>query len=188
MHSTIQKPKAFKQFISIAVLILFIFHPVLAAPIVLDTRGQTAGHTTLDTSANGTPVVNIARPNSSGVSHNTYIEFNVPIQGTILNNSGKEVKTKLAGYIYGNQNVKNGSASLILNEVSGTNRSHLNGYMEVAGHSADVIVANPNGITVNGGGFINIPKATLTTGKVSFAGNKPIFDVKRGDILVEGKG
>lgn len=36
--------------------------------------------------------------------------------------------------------------------------------MEVAGDKADLIIANPNGITVNGGGSINTSKLTLTTG------------------------
>ncbi len=168
-------------------LFFILHHPLMAADIVVD-RTRTNQHTSIDAAANGVPVVNIARPNNNGVSHNTYIQFNVPTQGTILNNAGKEVKTELAGYIYGNENLRDGSASLILNEVSGTSRSRLNGYLEVAGPSADVIVANPNGITVNGAGFINIPKATLTTGKVSFSGNKPIFDIEGGDIFIDGKG
>ena len=157
MYTT--KQKLFKQFLSLIISFLFISQPMMAADIIVD-RTHTNQHTSVESAVNGTPVVNIARPNTHGVSHNTYIQFNVPTQGTILNNAGKEVKTQLAGYIYGNENVRDGSASLILNEVSGTNRSRLHGYLEVAGQSADVIVANPNGVTVNGAGFINIPKAT----------------------------
>ncbi len=175
------------NFLNLPISILFIAQPLLSSEIIVD-RTRTGQHTALDTAANGVPVVNIARPNTNGVSHNTYIQFNVPTQGTILNNSGQEVNTQLAGYIYGNENVRNASASLILNEVSGTNRSRLNGYLEVAGQSADVIVANPNGITVNGAGFINIPKATLTTGKVSFSGNRPLYNIEGGDIFIDGKG
>lgn len=182
-----KRSNRFKQSLSIATSTLFVFQPVFASGIEVD-NAATNQHTSIDSSANGTPVVNITGPNSNGVSHNTYINFNVPTQGTILNNSGQEVNTQLAGYIYGNENVKNGSASLILNEVSGTNRSDMNGYVEVAGQSADVIIANPNGITVNGGGFINTPKATLTTGKVGFEGANPIYDVDGGDIHIEGKG
>ncbi len=175
------------NFLNLPISILFIVQPLLSSEIIVD-RTRTTQHTSVDTAANGVPVVNIARPNTNGVSHNTYIEFNVPTQGTILNNSGREVNTQLAGYIYGNENVRNGSASLILNEVSGTSRSRLNGYLEVAGQSADVIVANPNGITVNGAGFINIPKATLTTGSVGFSGNRPVYDIEGGDIFIDGKG
>ena len=178
-----------KQILSIITSIFLINQPLLASgAIVLDTKNHKAGHTTLDTAANGVDVVNIARPNSNGVSHNQYIEFNVPTQGVILNNAKTDTKTKLSGYIYGNENVKKHQANLILNEVTSTNRSHLNGYLEVAGKSADVIVANPNGITVNGGGFINIPKATLTTGKVSFDGKNPIYSVNSGDVLIDGAG
>lgn len=186
-HVHRKKTKQIETILSIATSALFVFQPVCASGIEVD-NAATHQHTSIDTSANGTPVVNITGPNSNGVSHNTYINFNVPTQGTILNNSGQEVNTQLAGYIYGNENVKNGSASLILNEVSGTNRSDMNGYVEVAGKSADVIIANPNGITVNGGGFINTPKATLTTAKVGFDGASPTYDVDGGDIRIEGKG
>ncbi len=184
------KTNKIKQTVSVIVSIFLINWQTLAAgAIKLDPKNNNkAGHTTLDTAANGVDVVNIARPNSNGVSHNQYIEFNVPTQGVILNNAKTDTKTKLSGYIYGNENVKKHQANLILNEVTSTNRSHLNGYLEVAGKSADVIVANPNGITVNGGGFINIPKATLTTGKVSFDGKNHIYSVNSGDILIDGAG
>ena len=66
----------------------------------------------------------------------------------------------------------------------------MDGFLEVAGNRADVVIANPNGITVNGGGFIHTGKAFLTTGK-------PIYDdrdnlqnlaVTGGLIDIEGKG
>ncbi len=168
---------------------LFLFNQQIYASseIVLDSK-NTSGHTTLDKAANGLDVINIAKPDKNGISHNKYIKFNVPNKGIILNNSKNTVKTKLAGYIYGNKNVKNAQADLILNEVTSSNRSYINGYIEVAGKSSDVIIANPNGITVNGGGFINIPKATLTSGKVSFEGKTPVFTVKSGDILINNNG
>ncbi len=177
-----------KQTLSLLISAFFIFQPIIVAAGGVKVDTTRSGNTFTDTSRSGVPIVNINTPNGHGVSHNTYIEFNVPTQGLILNNSGVETQTKTAGYIGGNRNVRNGSASLILNEVSGTNRSHLDGQMEVAGQSADVIVANPNGITVNGGGFINIPSATLTTGKVGFDNGRPTYEVERGDILIDGKG
>ena len=48
----------------------------------------------------------------------------------------------------------------------GANRSQLQGYTEVAGKAANVMVANPYGITCSGCGFINTPNVTLTTGKL----------------------
>ncbi|HHL1074286.1 filamentous hemagglutinin N-terminal domain-containing protein, partial [Pseudomonas aeruginosa] len=61
------------------------------------------------------------------------------------------------------------------------------GYTEVAGQSARVIVANPHGITCQGCGFINTPRATLTTGKPIMDGQRlERFQVDGGDIVVEG--
>ncbi|HFO1418210.1 TPA: filamentous hemagglutinin N-terminal domain-containing protein, partial [Pseudomonas aeruginosa] len=69
----------------------------------------------------------------------------------------------------------------------GGNRSTLAGYTEVAGQSARVIVANPHGITCQGCGFINTPRATLTTGKPIMDGQRlERFQVDGGDIVVEG--
>ena len=76
---------------------------------------------------------------------------------------------------------------MILNQVTGGNRSTLAGYTEVAGQSARVIVANPHGITCQGCGFINTPRATLTTGKPIMDGQRlERFQVDGGDIVVEG--
>jgi hypothetical protein len=49
--------------------------------------------------------------------------------------------------------------------VTGGNRSVLQGHTEVHGPQANWILANPNGITCDGCGFINIPRATLSTGR-----------------------
>ena len=146
---------------------------------------------TMDAAANGTKVVTINTPNGAGVSNNTYTDFNVGPGGLILNNSNKITSTNLAGYIDGNRNLKtSGPASVILNQVVSTNPSTLNGYLEVAGAPAQVIVANPNGITCGGCGFINTPWATLTTGVARFAADGSIagYDIGRGAIGITGQG
>ncbi|HBP4280814.1 filamentous hemagglutinin N-terminal domain-containing protein, partial [Pseudomonas aeruginosa] len=110
--------------------------------------------------------VNIATPNGAGLSNNHFRDYNVGANGLILNNAtGKTQGTQLGGIILGNPNLKGQAAQVILNQVTGGNRSTLAGYTEVAGQSARVIVANPHGITCQGCGFINTPRATLTTGK-----------------------
>ncbi len=146
----------------------------------------------MDKAANGVPVVNINTPNGAGISHNQFKDYNVGKEGLILNNAtGKLNPTQLGGLINGNANLKAGrEAKGIVNEVTGGNRSQLNGYTEVAGKAANVMVANPYGITCNGCGFINTPQATLTTGKPVFdaSGNLQALDVKGGSITIEGKG
>ena len=148
-------------------------------------------NTSLDRAGNGVPIINIATPNASGLSHNQFHDYNVGAQGLILNNgSTQNTVTQLGGHIIDNPNLKNsGSAQTILNEVISGNPSQLRGYTEVAGQSARVIVANPYGITCNGCGFINAPRVTLTTGKpVLDNGRLDRFQVDQGSVAIEGAG
>ena len=46
---------------------------------------------------NETLIINITNPDSKGVSINEYSRFNTPPTGTILNNSNKNIDTKIAG-------------------------------------------------------------------------------------------
>ncbi|WP_085640528.1 MULTISPECIES: filamentous hemagglutinin N-terminal domain-containing protein [unclassified Pseudomonas] len=147
--------------------------------------------TGLDRAGNGVPIVNIATPNGTGLSHNQFNDYNVGAQGVILNNAATQTAaTQLGGHIIGNPNLKNsGSAQTILNEVVGGSPSQLRGYTEVAGQSARVIVANPYGITCSGCGFINAPRVTLTTGKpVLDNGRLDRFQVDQGSVAIEGEG
>lgn len=155
------------------------------------TQPVAGSSTRMDQAGNGVPVVQIAAPNARGVSHNQFTQFNVGPEGQILNNSRDTVRTQLGGYILGNTNLQpNTPARVILNEVTSTNPSQLNGYMEVAGPSAEVIVANPNGITCAGCGFINTTRGTLTTGTPIFGGDGSLsaFQVDRGLIAINGNG
>ncbi|MDD2651904.1 MAG: hemagglutinin repeat-containing protein [Sulfurimonas sp.] len=142
--------------------------------VVVDSASAAKYQANLETARNGVPIINIVKPDTSGLSHNKFLNYNVEKQGLILNNSNQlQVTTQLGGVIYGNTNLANAnSADRILNEVTGLNKSILAGYTEVAGSMASVIVANPNGIFVKGGGFINTPKVTLTTGVPQFTANQ----------------
>ena len=161
-----------------------------AGPIMPDPKAEARHQPQVEETANGIPLVNITAPSSGGVSRNEYEMFNVPDKGAILNNSYTLSKTELAGYVQGNNNMAERPAKIIVNEVTGAGSTSMDGFLEVAGNRADVVIANPNGITVNGGGFINTGKAFLTTGKPVYDGEDHLqrFDITGGDILIEGKG
>ena len=161
-----------------------------AGPIMPDPKAEARHQPQIEETANGIPLVNITAPSSGGVSRNEYETFNVPDKGAILNNSYTLSKTELAGYVQGNNNMAERPAKIIVNEVTGAGPTSMDGFLEVAGNRADVVIANPNGITVNGGGFINTGKAFLTTGKPVYDGEDHLqrFDITGGDILIEGKG
>ncbi|KVH35643.1 filamentous hemagglutinin N-terminal domain-containing protein [Burkholderia cepacia] len=117
---------------------------VLAGGIVPD--GGTA--TTVSTAGNGRQGVNIS-PAIGGVSNNTYSSFNVSKAGADLNNVGINART-------------------IVNQVTSTNPSLIQGNINVLGPRANVILANPNGVTVDGGSFTNTGHVVLSTGQVGF--------------------
>ncbi|HDS8531957.1 TPA: hemagglutinin repeat-containing protein [Klebsiella variicola] len=177
------------RLLSYVISLLLIGQPLLPA---IGAAINPEGATGVDSAANGVPVVNIATPNGSGISHNQFKDYHVGQEGVILNNAtGKLNQTQLGGLIQNNPNLQAGrEAKGIINEVTGGHRSQLNGYTEVAGKAANVMVANPYGITCNGCGFINTPQATLTTGKPVFdaAGNLQALEVAKGTISIEGKG
>ncbi|MFH4117729.1 filamentous hemagglutinin N-terminal domain-containing protein, partial [Acinetobacter baumannii] len=60
------------------------------------------------------------------------------------------------------------------------------GNLEVAGQMADVIIANPSGINIKGGGFINANKAIFTTGKPQLNADGSIqqFNVSQGKVTI----
>ena len=158
----------------------------LANPVVPD-QGKLGPK--IEEARNGMTVVNINTPNDKGLSHNQYNAFNIDEKGLILNNANRPVNTELAGYIMGNPNLVGPTANTILNEVTGTSSTSMNGALEVAGNKAHVIVANPNGISINNGTFINASRATLTTGNpIINNGSVTGYNVQQGVITVGEKG
>lgn len=117
----------------------------LAQAVIPD--GTTA--TTATVGGSGRITVDIAPKSASGTSLNRYTDFNVPSAGVDLNNAVVGART-------------------IINEVTSNNPSVIYGQMQVLGPRAHVIVANPNGITVDGGSFVNTGGIALATGPVSF--------------------
>ncbi|HFD2071498.1 DUF637 domain-containing protein [Serratia marcescens] len=160
-------------------------HPAFAAGIT-----AANGNTQVVIKPGNVPVVNIATPNGAGISHNSYKDFNVAAPGAVLNNATAAGQSQLAGQLNANGNLKGKAAELIINEVTGGRRSELQGKLEVFGNKANVMIANPNGISCDGCGFINAPGVTLTTGKPQFdkQGALEALEVKKGSVIIGSKG
>ena len=167
-------------------LILFSFN--IFAEIVPDPASIGARATK---TASGIDQLDITAPNKNGTSYNSLKELQVSEQGLILNNNKDiVVNTKTAGYVTRNRNLDNSiAASLIITEVTGKNKTNINGTVEVAGKRADLVMANRNGIYVNGGNFLNTDRVTLTTGSLEMKnGDLVAINVTQGQIGIGGKG
>jgi filamentous hemagglutinin family protein len=137
------------------------------------------------------PVIDIVAPNASGLSHNFYSEYNVGAQGVVLNNSLADGHSELAGALQANPHLDGTAASTILNEVVGHNRSNINGPQVVFGAAADYVLANPNGIMLNGASLANVPRATFVVGSPSLLdGQLSQLDTQaaKGVLRVENNG
>uniref|UniRef100_UPI0009DBA276 hemagglutinin repeat-containing protein n=1 Tax=Pseudomonas cremoricolorata TaxID=157783 RepID=UPI0009DBA276 len=178
-----------KRLLAVLLVNVMFWQPLWAQADGIAVSGTT--NTQVGKAGNGVPVINIAAPNGAGLSHNQFKQYNVDRNGVILNNSTQAIQaTQLGGNILGNDQLKGRAANTILNEVTGANATQLRGYTEVAGQSARVIVANPDGISCNGCGFINTPRVTLSTGKpeLNASGKLERFAVDGGSVSIDGQG
>jgi filamentous hemagglutinin len=165
------------------------FMPKASAQIVADHTAPAAQQPAVINTATGVPQVNITSPSAAGVSRNTFSQFDVQSNGAVLNNSRANVHTELGGWIQSNPNLASGTARIILNEVNSSNPSYLRGFVEVAGDRAQVVIANPSGISCSSCGFINANQVTLTTGvPVMNGGNLAAYVVRRGTVTIDGDG
>ncbi|MDE9553424.1 filamentous hemagglutinin N-terminal domain-containing protein [Xenorhabdus bovienii] len=123
--------KNFKTFTKISTLTLLVSTNLAFANDIIPNDFNTQVN-----QVNNIPVINIATPTLNGMSRNTYKEFNVSEKGVIFNNSIDSVNSQLAGQLEKNHNLKDRTASLIINEVVGGNQSQLKGAIEIVGEDA----------------------------------------------------
>jgi len=160
-----------------------------ATSIVADRNAAANQQATILKSSNGTTQVNIQAPSAAGVSRNVFSQFDVGTDGAIINNSRTNAQTQLAGWVEGNPYLARGEARVILNEVNSSDPSRLSGYTEIAGGRAELVIANPAGITCAGCGFINASRTTLATGNALMdQGKLTGFDVTGGKVRIDGDG
>ena len=133
--------------------------PIRFTPTITQTTGQ----------GGGVEVMQITTPNQAGLSLNLLRSLTVDATGLVMNNSITGGGTFLGGSVSGNPNLAtSGPASTILTQVTGTDPIRIRGTVEVFGAPASVIFSAPNGIYLQGAGFTNSPKVTLTTGVPQF--------------------
>ncbi len=160
----------------------------VSAQVIANPSAAPGQRPQVQSTMQGKPLVQIVAPNAAGVSHNRYSRFDVDARGVILNNSRS---TQIDGMdvITLNRNLRDGPARIILNEVNAPQASLLQGPVRVVGSRAEVIIANPAGITCNGCGFVNASRALLTTGQVQAApGGLPTFSVQQGTVAIGPQG
>ena len=159
------------------------------AQVIADPSAPKSQQPTVLPTASGATQINIQTPSAAGVSMNQYKQFDTQTNGTVLNNSRTNTNTQTAGWIQANPWLATGSARVIVNQVNSSNPSRLTGNIEVAGQRADLIIANPSGININGAAIINANRTTFTTGVPQLAnGSLTGYQVNQGQINVEGTG
>ena len=156
------------------------------AAVELDPTG--GGKTQVGVVGN-VPLIQLAQPNASGISRNQFNRLDVGAEGMLLNNGTQTNQSTLTGTpIAKNPNYGSSAANMVLMEVSKV-KSCLNGTVEMVGNRADLVVANPWGIQLNGAKFLNLSRLTLTTGASQWNGtNLTGFNVTTGKIEVLDKG
>ncbi|MCA8202265.1 filamentous hemagglutinin N-terminal domain-containing protein [Burkholderia sp. AU33545] len=169
-----------------------------AAPII-DPRAPIPFQPTITQTSAGVPAINIPTPNANGISVGQYQSFNVGPEGLVLNNSTVAGTPLLGGTLGANPNLNGRPATTIVNQVSSTGpAASLFGPLEVFGSPAAVVVASPNGVSVNGLSVTNVTNLTLTTGTPQFLtgvggtatdfahAGAVAYDVRSGNISISG--
>uniref|UniRef100_UPI00260C9D26 two-partner secretion domain-containing protein n=1 Tax=uncultured Campylobacter sp. TaxID=218934 RepID=UPI00260C9D26 len=153
-----------------ALLLLGLLAPCFSYCEIIPDNSAPVNHRALVSQTPNAPAtqIDIASPNDKGISINEYSKLNTPKEGTVFNNSQGGAISKTAGYIPPNPRLNRGEAKLIINQVNSPLPSNLQGNIEIAGRKADLIIANPSGINVNGATIINSSSTTLSTAKPTY--------------------
>lgn len=111
----------------------------------IEARGDT--HTQVSYNTSGKALI-VPAPAQRDVSYNAFSRFDVPAAGAEFRNTTSQARTLVA-------------------EVFSAAPSRIEGPISLDGPRTNLILANQNGIQVNGGSFVNFGSVALTTGKVT---------------------
>ena len=156
----------------------------LAAVIADSTAAQTP---IVTTTAGGQSLINITAPNQQGLSDNRFTELNID-KGAFFNNSTVSYAKPGGGYVALNPQLGATPAKVILNQVIGAGPSSIRGALEVLGRKADLLIVNPNGVTLNGVNAINTDRLTISTGHLDMSRGLPMLNVNQGTVTIDGEG
>lgn len=150
-------------------------------PLLADAQPLVVAHPTSPVQVQaGSGGRTFVTPNAArdGVSYNGFSRFDVGVAGLTFTNDAVRARTIVA-------------------EVLSAAPSHIEGPLDVTGPRANLILANQNGIRVNGGSFFNFGSVALTTGAVSLRDEiQPSGDSRRyvdvrttqGELLIDSQG
>ncbi len=174
----------------LALLIASLFLPASSiAQVIANPQAPGAQRPVILNTANGLPQVDITAPTAAGVSMNRFLQFDIDARGAIINNGSTASATALAGWVAPNPALIAQPARVIVNQVDGPLPTHLNGYVEIAGKRADLVIANPAGITCNGCGFLHANRVELATGSPLLNGQRVTgYALGAAPLQVVGKG
>lgn len=174
----------------LALLIASLFLPASGiAQVIANPQAPGTQRPVILNTANGLPQVDITAPTAAGVSMNRFLQFDIDARGAIINNGSTASATALAGWVAANPALIAQPARVIVNQIDGPLPTQLNGYVEIAGKRADLIIANPAGITCNGCGFLHANRVELATGSPLWNGQRVTgYALGAAPLQVVGKG
>ena len=174
----------------LALAILLLGLPAVAlAQILADPAAPAGQRPTILNSASGAVQINIQTPTAGGVSMNQYRQFDTTTPVTIFNNGRSASQTQSAGWVAGNPWLAGGSAKVIVNQINSANPSRLSGTMEIAGARADLIIANPSGLRIDGVTVLNANRSTFATATPQLVGGVVQgFQTGNGLLQINGAG
>ncbi|WP_301098702.1 filamentous hemagglutinin N-terminal domain-containing protein [Otariodibacter sp.] len=175
--------------IIIPITLLGISNFSFADDIILDKNNN---NTKISQTDNKVVIVDIAKPENDGISDNRFEKFNIH-NGAVFKNNQEEDYSKLVGYLDKNTNLNGEAAKAILTQVTGKESTSLKGGLEILGKDADLLVVNPNGITINGVQTFNTNRFVASTSEIidptkglELSTNKGTVTIEKDGLLTDG--